>query len=135
MIKDGKEAPDPCTQVLTDLTKFLNEKRDEGCGILVMVDANESSSKEGSKWKAFLTNNALEGLHEYTLDNLPPTTRIGSTTRIDCMAATEGILQEVQAAGFRALHEGIISDHIMGRHQSRQFLWRRRSVNNSTTIL
>ena len=88
MIKDGKEAPDPCTQVLTDLTKFLNEKRDEGCGILVMVDANESSSKEGSKWKAFLANNGLEDLHELVLDKLPPTARIGSSTRIDCMAAT-----------------------------------------------
>jgi len=29
------------------------------------------------------------------------------------MTATEGILQEVQTAGFRALHEGIISDHII----------------------
>jgi len=89
MIKDDKEAPDPpCTQVLIGLTKFLNEKHNEGCKILLMADASESSSKEGSKWKAFLANNGLEDLHEYVLDELPPTTMIGSSTRIDCMAAT-----------------------------------------------
>ena len=61
----------------------------------------------------FLETNGLEDIHDHVLDKLPPTTRIGSSTRIDCITATEGILQEVQAAGFRILHEGITSDHIM----------------------
>ena len=113
MIKDGKEAPDPRKQVMTDLTNLLNDKRDEGCEVILMADANESSTSKGSKWKAFLETNGLEDIHEHILEKLPPTTRIGSSTRIYCITATEGILQEVQAAGFRALHEGIILDHIM----------------------
>jgi len=87
MIKDGKEAPDPCKQVLIDLPNFLNDKRDEGCEVILMADANESSTKEGSKWKAFLETNGLEDIHEHVLEKLPPTTRIGSSTRIDCMTA------------------------------------------------
>ena len=92
MIKEGREAPDPCTQIPTDLIRFLNVKRDEGCKILLMADVIESSCKEGSKWKAFLANNGFDDLHEYALEELPPTTRIESSTQIDCMAATKGIM-------------------------------------------
>ena len=61
MIKEGKEAPDPRQQIMTDLTKFINNKRDDGCEIILMTDANESSTNEGSKWKIFLETSSNAG--------------------------------------------------------------------------
>ena len=53
---------------MTDLANLLNNKRNDGCEIILMADANESSTSKGSKWKVFLETNGLEDVHEHVLD-------------------------------------------------------------------
>ena len=60
-----------------------------------------------------MEDNLLNDVHHTVVDDMPTTTRIGSSRRIDFIFATEGILSHVKAAGYRGLYEAIHSDHIL----------------------
>lgn len=113
MLKSGTHRPDPRNQVLRDLTNFIFDCRDEGCEVLLMIDANESTDENGSKWGQFLENNMLTDIHLSNGRTPIKTTRLGSKTAIDYMVATDGLLPFIRRTGHLALHEGIVSDHIM----------------------
>ena len=83
MIKDGKSKPDPRNQVLKDMTKLINEKKEEGCEVIVMIDANESAEGPNSKWGEFMQENLLHDVQEMLVPILPQSTRTRSTRRID----------------------------------------------------
>jgi len=113
MIKHGIEEPDPRNQVLKDLTTVIRKKREEGCEVILMMDANESTNDPRGKFSTFIQDNLLHDIHAQAIRELPPTTRVRSPSRIDFMLATEGVLEFVREAGYLALHEGLVSDHIM----------------------
>ena len=92
MIKQRYRDPDLRTQVLTDMSKMIVAKRHEECEVIIMSDANESSEKRGSKWGEFIAKHSLHDVHEALCGDTPPTTRLGSKTRIDFMVATEGVI-------------------------------------------
>ena len=77
------------------------------------MGANESAEAKNSKTTKFMERNSLHDVHKTTMRNLPITTRLGSRRRIYLIFVSEGIIQMVQGAGYRTLHEGIKSDHIM----------------------
>ena len=78
-----------------------------------MMDANEDINAPSSKLKSFVDKNALFDIHASFVHDMPRTTRINSRHRIDFIFATEGIAQMVVEAGFRGLHEGLDSDHVI----------------------
>ena len=55
----------------------------------------------------------VHDVHEIVCGETPIMTRLGSTTRIDFIVATEGVLPYIRAAGYRSLHEVVVSDHIL----------------------
>ncbi|KAL7548720.1 hypothetical protein ACHAWF_017511 [Thalassiosira exigua] len=111
MLRRGKIDPDPRSQVLHDLSTFMAELRQEGYEVWLMMDASEANM-EGNAFNKFVQKNYLHDPHEQNASR-PTTTRMGSTSIIDYMLCTEGILQYVRATGYRPLHEGIHSDHVM----------------------
>ncbi|KAL7546462.1 hypothetical protein ACHAWF_009794, partial [Thalassiosira exigua] len=111
MLRQGKIDPDPRSQVLKDLSTFMAELRQEGYEVWLMMDANEANI-EGNALSKFVRKNYLHDPHEQNASR-PTTTRMGSTSIIDYMLCTEGILQYVRTTGYRPLHEGINSDHVM----------------------
>lgn len=78
-----------------------------------MIDSNESKDVHNSKWGKFMEDNMLHDVHDALGQEKPTTTRLNSTTVIDYMVVTEGLLPYISKAGHLALHEGIVSDHIM----------------------
>ena len=84
MVRRGVKDPDPRTQVLNDLSKLIQSKRDEGCEIVLMIDANEDGV-EGTDLRHFVRANSLHDVHETLLSRLPRTTRHRSNRRIDFM--------------------------------------------------
>jgi len=80
MIKQGYRDPDPRIQVLTDMSKMIAAKHQEGCEIIVMIDVNESIEKTRSKWGDFIGKHSLHDVHEVVCGEVPPTTRLGSKT-------------------------------------------------------
>ncbi|KAL7534081.1 hypothetical protein ACHAWF_011769 [Thalassiosira exigua] len=111
MLRQGKVDPDPRNQVLHDLSTFMAGLRHEGYEIWLMLDANDANV-EGNAFNKFITSNYLHDPHVRSASR-PTTTRMGSTSIIDFMLCTEGILQFVRAMGYRPLHEGLDSDHVM----------------------
>jgi exonuclease III len=105
--------PDPKQQILKDLAMFIQKKISEDTEVILLMDSNESTSSTKSKLKQFLTNNQLLDVHEEHHNNLPGTTRSGSNARIDHIFCTPDILQYITRSGYLALHDAIISDHIM----------------------
>ena len=91
----------------------MNQLRNNGYEIILLIDANESIDQPNSKLAQFAATNCLHDVQALTIDELPKSTRLGSKKRIDYIFATEGIAQHTTAAGYLALHEGIISDHIL----------------------
>ncbi|KAL7523469.1 hypothetical protein ACHAWF_003332, partial [Thalassiosira exigua] len=144
LLRQGKTAPDPRQQVLRDLSGLMADIRNEGYEVLVMMDANESNSP-GSTLHSFVKNNYLHDAHENIAER-PRTTRIGSSTIIDYMFATEGLLQFIRGRGYRPLHEGLDSDHVMlwadiafdeffGSAAPAMAPSQRREFNNSNTLM
>ena len=84
----------------------LKEEADEQSDTLMPLESPSKSLK-------FVKNNALIDIHSSFVHDMPTTTRLNSRHRIDFMFASEGISQWVVEAGYRALHEGLSSDHIM----------------------
>ena len=111
--KEGISDPDPRNQVLADLTKVIAMHRDKGREIIVMLDANESTTESNSGIAKFLDRNSLIDVHDETLAVKPITTRIGSRHVIDYIAVSEGALEFIREAGVCAAHEGLASDHVM----------------------
>ena len=62
LIDHGINNPDPRSQILTDLTSFMNKKREEKCEIVLMMDANEDLDP-GSDMAKFIADNSLEDIH------------------------------------------------------------------------
>ena len=77
------------------------------------MDTNESLDAKHSKISEFVDKKLLHDVHENAILNLPITTRLGSKSRTDYILATGGIIQMIRAVGYRFLHEGINSDHVM----------------------
>ena len=113
MIKDGHEDPDPRNKVLTDLTKFMNNCKDDGYEVILGIDANEAMEVNESKIKKFMEVNGLHDIHHTLVKDLPTTTRVGSRHRIDFLFASERLLQWIRSAGTGAIDDGIQSDHIL----------------------
>ena len=91
----------------------MDSKQEQGYEMLLMIDANEGTDKDGSKIQEFIEINSLRDIHAEFVSQMPITMRIGSHRRIDYMLATDGINNIVREAGYHALHEGIVSDHVM----------------------
>ena len=53
MIRYGAVAPDPRKQILTDLSRFIDERRNEGSETILMADANESITEKTQNGKNF----------------------------------------------------------------------------------
>ena len=77
-----------------------------------MIDANESSAQH-TRWKAFMESNLLHNVQSTRVRSMPNSTRVGSSSQIDHLVATEGILRYVTADGFLRHHRALVSDHIM----------------------
>ena len=77
------------------------------------MDTNEAAKAKNSKITQFVERNSLHDVHQTTVCGLTVTTRLGSGSRMYFIFVTERILQMIQAAGYRALHEEINSDHVM----------------------
>ena len=112
LVQRGYERPNPRKQILTDLSKIIQQHQNQDHDIILMMDANEAMTSK-SAWSQFLVENNLHNVHDNIMSSLPPTTRIGSSDRIDFIAASEGVLKHVTDAGYGALHDGIISDHLL----------------------
>jgi hypothetical protein len=113
LLAKGILSPDPRQQILTDLEKFIEEKRSNGYEIILMIDSNELLNAKNSKILQFSRNTGLLDVHSYHHEDGPATSRIGSSTVIDQIFATEGIIDYFSASGHLAYQEGCLSDHIL----------------------
>ena len=111
-MKRGYINPDPCKQIITDLSKFIHQHQGKDHDILLMMDANESNLSK-SQWKQFLIENNLHDIHDKVMFQVPPTMRLDSPERIDFMTASERLLKHVSDEGYGAMNDGLISDHIL----------------------
>ena len=112
LVKRGYNSPNPRKQILTDLSKFIHQHQDKDHDVLLLMDANESNSSK-SEWTHFLIDNNLHDIHDKVMSQVPPTTRLDNPERIDFMAASDRLLKHVSDAGYGALNDGLISDHII----------------------
>ena len=67
----GNENPEPRSQFLKDLTKYIKSLRDDNHEILLMLDANESTGEKNSHINRFFTDCGLSDLHATKHRNLP----------------------------------------------------------------
>ena len=112
MIDIGINNPDPRTQILSDLSTFMNQKREEGCEIYLMMDANEDLGP-GSDMAKFIAENSLEDVHQIVMGLKPDTSRAGSNRVIDAMLCSSGAVNYIKQAGYCAIDTGLTSDHIL----------------------
>ena len=113
-IKEGIADPQPFTQVITDLIKFINECKKEGDEIILCLDANEEMEKEHNDTKKgtitrLTRDNALICAHEY-LGYSDETSEKGRK-QIDFILVSPGVLPALIRGGYRPYSEGIASDH------------------------
>ena len=110
---EGNPTPYPRTQVIEDLTKFIQECKNQGDEIILCMDANEDLEDGEHIQKGTITkltqDNTLICAHEY-LGDKSGTSEI-SNKRIDFMLVTPGVLPAIIRVGKRPYSEGITSDH------------------------
>ena len=109
----GNENPEPRSQFLKDLTKYIKSLRDDNHEILLMLDANESTGKKNSHINRFFTDCGLSDLHATKHRNLPdpPNTYMRGKKCIDFIAGTTGIIKSMEKAGIEAFSQTFHSDH------------------------
>jgi hypothetical protein len=103
-----KKSPNPRKEFLQDLESTIQDLRDKGHAIIVMLDANETIKEDSdlSKWIARLD---LQDLHK---QDPAPSTYIGSASRrIDFMLGCTKAALHTKASGILSYLDGPQSDH------------------------
>ena len=92
--REGNPTPHPRTQVIEDLTKFIQECKEQGDEIILCMDANEEIEEGEEIKKGTITSltqaNALICAHEYLGDRSD--TSESSNNWIDFLLVTPGVL-------------------------------------------
>eukprot|EP00956_Cyclotella_meneghiniana_P018458 scaffold30735_cov52-Cyclotella_meneghiniana.AAC.5 len=105
----------PRKRLLEDLAKEIQEVRQSGYHILMMMDANEDWTKsDGKQLKEFMQEMQLcDPLYDKHYDDeITPTYARGSK-RIDYILMDECLVGAVHRIGTLGLHEAMFSDHVM----------------------
>ena len=114
MLKQRGIKKPPQEQILKDLKESIKKHQDDGCEILVCIDANEQWEDQGSGIEDFaLTMGLADIAREKYNGNYPPTfTRANTNRRIDFLLGSEEVLNNVVAHGMAPLSMGrSIGDH------------------------
>ena len=108
----GIAEPDPNKQFLADLGKRIDNLKEAGSEIILMLDANDSLQSASSKFTRWVREKELVDLHllRHGNDEEPPTYARGSK-RIDYILATSKIAEYMSKAGILPLHDFCTSDH------------------------
>ena len=110
---EGNPTPYPRTQVIEDLTKFIQDCKEQGDEIILCMDANEELEEGEDIKKGTITSltqaNELICAYEYLGDKSG--TSESSDKRINFMLVTPGVLLAIIRGGKRPYSEGIASDH------------------------
>ena len=116
LIKEGDLNLDPRTRILQDLRNLIVNKRAEGFRPILMMDANDDWLESSSvTFKSFIDELQLEDPH-YTKGGdlgIAQTTYARGRKRIDFILVDRTIVPSIKKIGTLALHEGIVSDHVM----------------------
>ena len=114
MIAEGDTTLDPRTRVLNDVKEIIVEKRREGFRPILLMDANDDWTREGSKtFQAFIKDmNLVDPLYEKYPDKLQRTYARG-TKRLDYILVDKTIVPSIERIGTLGLHDGLkFSDHV-----------------------
>ena len=114
LLENGVESPNPRQQILDDLEADIHATREDGeTEIIVCIDANESTRKEGvSKLKLFRENTGLEDIHGYLHSDLEETpTYAEGSKQIDYILASPRVLQATNRGGILPINYMAQSDH------------------------
>ena len=107
----GKKNPNPRKQVLTDVSKVIQSKQQDGYHPLIMGDFNDNiSSNEMTK---FLRENGLRDIIAEMNDGAPTRTYLHSDNRLDFMLGDQYIISAATKSGSLPLTEGDGPDHAM----------------------
>ena len=112
MLADRVHNPDLRSQILENWSELILKKGEEGCKIILMMDANENTGPETNITK-FITRNSLEDVHTYIMTRKPETSRAGSRQVLDIALCTQGALPYIKMGGLCALDIGLTSNHVL----------------------
>ena len=103
----------PQEMLLVDLQKNINEKLQEGCEILVCIDANEQMEDDKSRIKKFSMELGLIDIATARFAHPPPTfVRKKTANRIDFLLCTSVVYENIEAYGMAPLeYERTLGDH------------------------
>ena len=109
----GDQQPDPREQFFIDLGIHIEKLKTEKHEIMLMMDANESTTERNSRVEKFFIKHGLVDLHAMKHKDLddPPNTYIRGSKCIDFFAGTEGVTGAVDRAGIEAFCQTFYSDH------------------------
>jgi hypothetical protein len=98
-------------QFLTDIQRLIGKMQTEGHDIVLMMDANESSSL-GSGVDRLICKCGLADAHKSAQTTLEtPATYQRGTKKIDFILISPRLVSSIRAAGILPLNEGYLSDH------------------------
>ena len=104
--------PNPRQSILEDLETYINELKNRGDEIIIMMDANESTASL-SQLSLWINNNNLIDIHQYIHGPDDPETYNRGSTRIDYILISPTLAPTIKRAGITAYSEVIQSDHRM----------------------
>ena len=108
----GDEHPEVRQSFYTDLTEFIQARKDPNHKVVVMIDANGHPDDKDSEIPKFLQDNDLGDVHAYVHPEMEtPATWDRGRKQIDFMFASLSILPFITAAGFLAFGDATKSDH------------------------
>ena len=99
---------------MEELKEEVNLHQQDGCEIMICMDANEQWDGKGSTIEDFSTSLGLEDVARYRHHgHAPPTyTRKNTNRRIDFIMCTEDVLKNVTAYGMAPISTGrALGDH------------------------
>ena len=112
-LKEGNLAPTPHSQIIHDLSDFIQECKSHGEEVILCLDANEELTKDGIPKTGSISqltkDNAMICAHDF-LGYSGGTSKL-SGKRIDYILVTTDILPAIIRGGKRPFEEGIASDH------------------------
>ena len=109
---NGTSPNDPRHLILADLGTEITKNRNNGHGIIVLIDANESLTKHNSKFAKWIQT--MELTDPITLRHGPaaqPASVDHGSTRIDFILTSADLNQYIKAAGILPRFHFIDSDH------------------------
>ncbi|MGH7974008.1 MAG: hypothetical protein ACREBR_00680 [bacterium] len=106
----GISDPDPRQHVLTDLSRFIQNKVDDGHDVIIMIDANQSLSHDNI-FRQFASECGLNDIYTHLHEEEGPPSHNRGRRRTDYILGTPRILRAVTQCGYLNFNDASLSDH------------------------